>query len=94
MGTYRVQMKGVFPWLIRWACCVGTGDFCPALAVLVSSVQNIFFLTVHFFNSFVSTAQQVGQAVVLGRLTLSVCLCSRSLDVVHGAPLYGGLPPQ
>ncbi len=31
----------------------GTRDFCPALAALVFLVQNIFFLTAHYFNSFV-----------------------------------------
>jgi hypothetical protein len=40
-------------------------------------VQNKFFLTVHYFISFVPIAQQVGQAVVLGRLSLSLCLCLR-----------------
>ncbi len=34
-----------------------------------------FFLNVHYFNSFVPLAQQAGQAAVLGRLSLSVCLC-------------------
>ncbi len=34
-----------------------------------------FFLTLHFFNSFVPNAQQAGQAAVLGRLSPSVCLC-------------------
>jgi hypothetical protein len=33
---------------------------------------NIYFLTVHYFNSFVPIAQQSGQAAVLGRLSLSV----------------------
>jgi hypothetical protein len=36
-------MKGVFYWLVRWACRAGTGDFCSALAALISPVQNIFF---------------------------------------------------
>ncbi len=62
MGTQRVQMKGVLPWLIRWACR------------LVEPVQNTFFLTVHYFNSFVPIAQQAGQAAVLGRLSLSMRL--------------------
>jgi hypothetical protein len=34
---------------------------------------NIFFLTVHFFNSFEPIAQKAGQAAVLGRLSLSIC---------------------
>ncbi len=35
-------MRGVLPWLVRWAWCAGTRDFCPALAALVGPVQNIF----------------------------------------------------
>jgi hypothetical protein len=33
-------MKGILPWLVRWA--VGSKNFCHALAALVSPVQNIF----------------------------------------------------
>jgi hypothetical protein len=37
--------------------------------------QDIFvLLTVHYFISFVPIAQQAGQAAVLARLSLSVCL--------------------
>ncbi len=42
MGTQRVQMKGILPWLVRWARRAGIIDFYPALAARVSSVQNIF----------------------------------------------------
>jgi len=45
----------------------------PSLAALVGPVQNILFLTGHFFYSFETIAQQAGQAVVLGRLSLSMC---------------------
>ncbi len=63
MGTYGVQMKGVPPWMVRWARRVCTRDFYPALAALVSPVQNIFFFTTHFFTSCVPIAQQpVSQA--------------------------------
>jgi hypothetical protein len=48
--------------------------FFPALAALVSPVQNIIFLTVHLFTLLVPFAQQPGQAGVLGRLSL--CLSS------------------
>ncbi len=77
-GIQRVQMKGALPWLVSWACRAGTRDFCSTLAALVGPVQNIFFLTVHFFNSFVTIAQQAGhgQAAVLGRLSLHKCLWS------------------
>ncbi len=48
--------------------------FCPALAALVGPVENIFFGTLHYFNSFVPIAQHAGQAVVQSRLSLNVCL--------------------
>jgi hypothetical protein len=49
VGTQRVQMKGVLPWLVRWACRAGTRYFCAALAALVGPMHNIFFLTVYYF---------------------------------------------
>ncbi len=55
MGTQRGQIIGVLPWLVHRA---GTMDFCPALAALVSPVQNIIILTAHFFILFVLIAQQ------------------------------------
>ncbi len=72
METYRVQMKGELPWLVRWACCTGTRDFCPALAALVGPVQNITFLIAHYLSSFVPDAQQAGQPVMPGRLSLDM----------------------
>jgi hypothetical protein len=35
------------------------GDFCSALAALVGSLQNKFFLTVNYFNSFVPIAKRL-----------------------------------
>jgi hypothetical protein len=58
------------PSLVGWldsACRYNR--FCHALAALVSPVQNIF-LAAHFFTLLVPTAQQPGQAGVLGRLSL------------------------
>ncbi len=47
--------------------------FCPALAALVSPVQNIFFLTAHYFTPLSpSIALQARQAAVLRRLSLSL----------------------
>ncbi len=37
-------------WLVRWACRTSTRDFYPAVDARVSLVQNIFFLTAHYFN--------------------------------------------
>jgi hypothetical protein len=36
-------MKGVLPWSYHWARRAGTRDFCPALAALVGTEQNILF---------------------------------------------------
>ncbi len=57
-----------------WTCSACTIDFFPALAALVSPVQNIIFL-IHFFTLSVPFAEQPGQAGLLGRLSL--CLCSQ-----------------
>jgi hypothetical protein len=60
MGTQEVQLKGILPWLVRWARRAGTRDFCPALVAEVGAVQNINFLTVHCFSSLVPIAQEAG----------------------------------
>ncbi len=78
-------MKGAFPWLVRWVLRTGIRDFCPALAALVSPVQNIIFITVHFFTLLVPIARQPGQAVVLGRLSLSL---GRSVNIVASSHVY------
>jgi hypothetical protein len=68
--TLGVHMKRG-PSLVRWA-----GRFCPALAALVNPVQNIIYLTAHFFtfSSPLRPTTWAGQAVVLGRLSLCLCL--------------------
>jgi hypothetical protein len=67
-------MNGILPCLVRWACRAGTRDFYPALAALDSPVQKYFFLTLHYCNLCVPIAQQPGQAVLHGRLSLNLCL--------------------
>ncbi len=68
-------MNGVLSWLVRWAHRAGIRDFCSALNALANPKQNyFFFLAVHYLNFFVPIAQQAGQAAVLCRLSLSVCL--------------------
>jgi|688.fasta_scaffold460044_2 hypothetical protein len=44
------------------------------LAAVVGPVRNIFFLSVHYLNSFLPIAQHAGQAVMQGRQSLTVCL--------------------
>jgi hypothetical protein len=58
MGTQRIKVKGVFPWMARWARFAGTRDFCPALVAVVGPGQNMFFLAVHYLFSFAYIAQQ------------------------------------
>jgi hypothetical protein len=67
-------MKGVLVFVGSLGLSCLYYRFCPFFAVLVGPVQHIFFLVVHYFNSFVPIAQQAEQAVVLGRLSLSMCL--------------------
>ncbi len=88
MGTQRVQMKGVLPWLVRWACRASTRGFCSTLAAIVGLVQNICFLTVHYFSSFVPIVQQAGQAAVLGFLSLSICVSGCGLLTPFIQDLY------
>jgi hypothetical protein len=35
-------MKGILPWLVRWARPVGAIVFCPAMSALVYPVQKLF----------------------------------------------------
>jgi hypothetical protein len=54
--------------MVLWG--LGTIDFCPALAALVSPVQK------SLSSSFVPVAQQAVQAAVLRHLFLDKCLCT------------------
>jgi hypothetical protein len=78
-------MKEVLSWLVRWACRAGTYKvflFCVGGSSSRPSTK-------YYINSFVPFPQQAGQAAVLGRLSLSVCLwirtrnkiCEPTLDV-------------
>jgi hypothetical protein len=51
--------------------------------VFSSWPNSIYFFPhrLHYFYSYVPIAQQAGQAAVLGRLSLTVCLCSLSLCI-------------
>jgi hypothetical protein len=49
-------MKGVLPWLARWASRAGARDFCSALFALVGPVQNIFFPSL--YNISIPLSQQ------------------------------------
>ncbi len=42
MWTLEVHLKGVLPWLVRWARRAGTIDFCLALAALVNPEKILF----------------------------------------------------
>jgi hypothetical protein len=85
MGTDSKSINERGPSLVlgwfRWACPTSTRDFWSALAALVSPVQNIFFLTAHFYYSFVPIARQAGQAAVLGRLSLSFVSLESTINI-------------
>jgi hypothetical protein len=68
--SWSTYERGPSLQLVRWSWRAVTIDFSPALAALVSLVQNIIFLTAHFFTLTVPIAQQPGPAAVLGRLSL------------------------
>ncbi len=74
MGTQRVQMKGVLPWLVGWACNAGASDFCPAFVCSIRPSAKYFFSHHTLFQCICPIAQQDGQAAVLGRLSLLVCV--------------------
>ncbi len=74
METHGVLMKkGSF---LGWSVglVLPLQKLLSCLGALVGPVQNIFFLAVDYFNSFVPVAKQGGQAAVLGRMSLSMCL--------------------
>ncbi len=78
-GLKEYKWKGSF---LGWffGLILPTRDLCSALAALVSPAQNIFFLTVHYFNSFLPIAQQARQAPALGRLSLRMCECELRIE--------------
>jgi hypothetical protein len=43
-GDSKSTKEGVLPWLVRWACPVGTRDFWSVSAALFGPVRNIFSL--------------------------------------------------
>ncbi len=60
-GDSKSTNEKVLPWLVCWACRAGTRDFCSAWAALVGPVQNIFFLTVHYFNCWSPSPSKLGR---------------------------------
>ncbi len=76
--------------MVRWARRVSMRDFDPALAALVSPMQNIFVLTVHYFTLCVPIAQQTGQPVVQGRLSLNMCI----VPGITYSRFFGRTPPN
>ncbi len=91
MGIKEYKWKGFF-----LGCLVGLvmpvqEIFCFAWAALVNLIKIFLFSPVHYFNSFVPIAQQAGQAVVPGRLSLSMCLWSSQWTTSQGDWDFTGL---
>ncbi len=70
-GLWRLKVSKFLGWFVGLVVPVQEISVLP-LAALVDQVQNIFFLTGDYFNSFVPIAQQAGQAAALGRLSHSM----------------------
>ncbi len=71
MGPALVGSLGLSCRYNRFLFCLG----CSSRPSII-----YFFLAVHYFISFVPIAQQTGRAAVLGRRSLSMCLCCRLED--------------
>jgi hypothetical protein len=63
-------MKAVLFWLVRWALVLPAQEIFILPWLLLSAQYNIFFPHRTLFTFFVPIAQQAGQAVVQGRLSL------------------------
>ncbi len=70
----RTNERCPLGWFVGFVVPVQEIFVMPWLHDVVGPVQNIFFLTVHYFSALVPAAKQAGQAAVLARLSLSVCV--------------------
>ncbi len=73
-GVLRVQMKRVLSWLVHWTLSCRYKRFLSCLGCTNRPSKKNFLATTHYFTSFVSIAQQAGQAVVLRRQYINMCL--------------------
>jgi hypothetical protein len=74
-GEWRLKE---YKWLVRLARHASTKDFFPALAALASSVQNIFFLAVHYFDLCVSIRPATWVGSRAGS-PVSECVCPAAI---------------
>ncbi len=70
-GAQGLHMNGVHPWLVLLASRAGSKEFGPASGCSRPPRRKYFFLTIHYFTSFVQISQQAWQAVVPGRSSLN-----------------------
>jgi hypothetical protein len=82
-------MKGVLPWLVRWARRAGTVDFCLALAALVRPVKNSIFLTANLLTFLGPIAQKPGHRGRQSCWVASLCVSCNNLvrlSITHSMP--------
>ncbi len=79
MGTHRVQIKGVLPWLVRWACRANTRDF---LCLGCSSRPSTKYVFSHPYNISVHLCLSPGK---LGRQPCWVACLSVTVSVYGSA---------
>ncbi len=75
MGTQRVQMKGILPWLVRWALHAGTRDFFLSFLGCSSPPSTKYFFP---RRALFISIQLSPSPTKLGRLPLT-CLSGRNL---------------
>jgi hypothetical protein len=74
-GLKEYKLKGVLPWLVHWACLIGKEIF--VLPLLLPAEYKFFFLTVQYTILIpLRPHRPAGQAAMLCRLSLSMCLWS------------------
>ncbi len=54
-------MKGVLPWLVRWACHAGTRDFLSCVGCSSRPSTKYFFITIHYFTSLSPSPSKLGR---------------------------------
>ncbi len=74
-SSKRTNENGVLSWLVRWACRAGTRDFLFCLGCSIRPSTKYFFPHRTLLPFLCPIGQQAGQAAVLGRLSVIMCLC-------------------
>ncbi len=76
MGTQRVQIKGILPWLVRWACRAGTRDFWYCLGCSSRPSTKLVFSSMYTISIPLSPSpSKLGRQPCWVACLSSMCLC-------------------